>query len=108
MQEGNKQSLLAQLTRKHWAAITSLAQALSVPAPGSSASSPGSSPPPVDNPHTEAADAVADAVASTAAVSAMSPAPAPRPPRSASEDAGLHCRRPNPAVDLGGSLATRY
>ena len=118
VQEGNKQSLLAQLTRKHWAAITAMAQALSTGAGGSTPPSPNSTPPrtsgagaadaadasctpgavaaTADSMAGAIAQAVADATSgpalatsgASAVVAGTTPSAPPRPPRSASEDAG--------------------
>ena len=68
-QEGNKQSLLAQLTRKHWSTISTMAKSLRYN----------------DLTHTDAVLAVSDAVVS-ASLGDAAPAAPTRPPRSSSLD----------------------
>jgi hypothetical protein len=83
VQEGNKQSLLARLTRKHWATITALAKAVAAGdgtflAPSASSALPLPA-------FKHASQAVFDAVTAAVRPTAAQSEP-PRPPRSSSDD----------------------
>jgi hypothetical protein len=69
-QEGNKQSLLAQLTRKHWSTISAMAKSI--------AHEPLS--------HADTIRVVSDAVVSESLGAAHVPVAPPRPPRASSLD----------------------